>query len=409
MIKSLSLLTRKDGTTHEQFVTHWVEVHAPLAHRVPGLVRYVQSHIVEERTRPDIPSSAVEIDGIAELWYEDGESMARALASPEAKALHADGARFIGRIKTFTVEEKVILSRPPSGPRGIHAVREHLAKLPPAASLTTAQRRAQYDRAERVFPTPADVAIETVKAPAQPAEWLRPPGVATDAVVLYLHGGGYVIGSPRSHRHLAAAIAHAAGTQALLLDYRLAPEHPFPAALDDALAAYQWLLGHGIAPGRIVVAGDSAGGGLTVATLLALRDRGLPRPAGGVCISPWVDLTGSGASYATKASADPIVTRDGIAGMAQAYVGNGDLKAPLVSPLYADLRNLPPLLIQVGSEEVLLDDALGLGAHARVAGVDVTVEEWPAMIHVWHWFLPMLEEAERAIATIGGFVRARLG
>jgi phosphinothricin tripeptide acetyl hydrolase len=293
--------------------------------------------------------------------------------------------------------------------RGIHVVREHLAKLPPASSLTTEQRRAQYDRAERVFPTPADVAIERVKAPERPAEWLQPPGVRADAVVLYLHGGGYVIGSVRSHRHLAAAIARAAASRALILDYRLAPEHPFPAALDDAVAAYQWLLGQGIAPGRVVLAGDSAGGGLTVATLVALRDRGLPRPAAGVCISPWVDLTCSGASYATKAATDPIVTRDGVTAMAQAYVGQGDPKTPLASPLFADLRHLPPLLVQVGSEEVLLDDARGLGARARTAGVEVTVEEWPAMVHVWHWFLPMLDEAERAVGVIGDFVRARIG
>jgi len=170
--------------------------------------------------------------------------------------------------------------------KGIHLVREHLAKLPAPNTLTTAQRRAQYERAERVFPTPPDVKVETIAAPACPAEWLTPPGVRTDAVVLYLHGGGYVIGSPRSHRHLAAAIARAAGTRALLLDYRLAPEHPFPAALGDAVAAYQWLLAQGIAPGRVVVAGDSAGGGLTVATLLALRDRGLPRPAGASASRP---------------------------------------------------------------------------------------------------------------------------
>lgn len=292
--------------------------------------------------------------------------------------------------------------------RGIHTVREHLAKLPPSSTLTLEQRRAQYERAERVFPTPADVAIEHVKASERPAEWLRPPGVRSDAAVLYLHGGGYVIGSPRSHRHLAAAIARAAGTRALLLDYRLAPEHPFPAALDDAVAAYAWLLGQGIAPGRLVVAGDSAGGGLTVATLLALRERGLPRPAGGVCISPWVDLTLGGASYTTRAAADPIVTREGIEGMAQAYAGAGDRKAPLVSPLFADLRGLPPLLVHVGDAEVLLDDARGLAASARAAGVDVTLEEWPAMIHVWHWFLSMLDEAERAVAGIGTFVRARI-
>jgi monoterpene epsilon-lactone hydrolase len=292
--------------------------------------------------------------------------------------------------------------------RGIDVVRAHLAKLPPSASMTIAERRAQYERAERVFPTPADVAIEHVIVPARPAEWLRPSGVRTDAAVLYLHGGGYVIGSPRSHRHLAAAIARAAGTAALLVDYRLAPEHPFPAALDDALAAYQWLLGRGLVPGRIVVAGDSAGGGLTVATLLAARDRSLPLPAAGVCISPWVDLTCSGATYATKAAVDPIVTRQSVSMTAEAYTGRGDPKAPLVSPLYADLRGLPPLLVHVGSDEVLLDDALGLAERARTAGVDVTLEEWPAMIHVWHWFLPMLAEAERAVGVIGRFARARI-
>jgi len=292
--------------------------------------------------------------------------------------------------------------------RGIDVVRAHLAALPPSASMTIAERRAQYERAERVFPTPADVAIDHVTAPARPAEWLQPPGVRTDAAVLYLHGGGYVIGSPRSHRHLAAAIARAAGAPALLLDYRLAPEHPFPAALDDAVAAYQWLLGRGLSPDRIVVAGDSAGGGLTVATLLAVRDRGLPRPAAGVCISPWVDLTCSGATYATRAAVDPIVTRQSVNMMAEAYTGDCDPKAPLVSPLYADLRGLPPVLVHVGSDEVLLDDALGLAERARSAAVDVTLEEWPAMIHVWHWFLPMLAEAERAIGVIGRFVRARI-
>jgi epsilon-lactone hydrolase len=293
--------------------------------------------------------------------------------------------------------------------KGIHAVRAHLAKLPPSNTLSIAERRAQYERAERFFPTPPDVKIEVVTAPDRSAEWLTPPGARQDAVVLYVHGGGYVIGSPRSHRHLAAAIARAAGTRALLLDYRLAPEHPFPAALEDAVAAYQWLLRTGIAPARVVIAGDSAGGGLTMATLLALRDRALPMPAGGVCISPWVDLTNSAASYTSKAAVDPIVTLESIALLTQAYIGTGDPTQPLVSPLYADLRGLPPLLIHVGSDEVLLDDALGLAARAQAAGIDVTVHEWPAMIHVWHWFLPMLDEAEKAVTEIGAFVQARIG
>jgi phosphinothricin tripeptide acetyl hydrolase len=291
--------------------------------------------------------------------------------------------------------------------RGIDVVRAHLAKLPPSDSLTTAERRAQYERAEKVFPTPADVKVERVGAPVTPAEWLRPPSAEPGRVVLYLHGGGYVIGSPRSHRHLAAAIASAAGTSALLLDYRLAPEHPYPAAVDDATAAYRWLLDQAIAPERIVIAGDSAGGGLTVATLLALREARVPLPAGGVCISPWVDLTCSGATYGTKADADPIVRRAGVEQMAQAYLGATPPRTPLASPLFADLRGLPPLLIHVGSDEVLLDDAVQLAERARAAGVDASIEVYPRMIHVWHWFLPMLDEAQTAVDAIGRFVRAR--
>ncbi len=291
--------------------------------------------------------------------------------------------------------------------RGIDVVRAHLAKLPPSDSLTTAERRAQYERAEKVFLTPLDVKVERVNAPAAPAEWLRPPSAAPGRVVLYLHGGGYVIGSPRSHRHLAAAIAGAAGASALLLDYRLAPEHPFPAAVEDATSAYRWLLDQAIAPERIVIAGDSAGGGLTVATLLALREARVPLPAGGVCISPWVDLTCSGASYDTKAAADPIVRRSGVEEMARAYLGATPPRTPLASPLFADLRGLPPLLIHVGSDEVLLDDAVQLAERAKAAGVHATLEIYDRMIHVWHWFLPMLDEARTAVEAIGRFVRSR--
>jgi phosphinothricin tripeptide acetyl hydrolase len=270
-----------------------------------------------------------------------------------------------------------------------------------------AERRAQYERAEKVFPTPPEVKVERVSAPVAPAEWLRPPGAVAGRVVLYLHGGGYVIGSTRSHRHLAAAIAAAGQASALLLDYRLAPEHPYPAAVDDATAAYRWLLEQGVAPGHVVIGGDSAGGGLTVATLLALRDARLPLPAGGVCISPWVDLTFSGASYRTRAAVDPIVKRPGIDEMARAYLGATAAQTPLASPLFADLRGLPPLLIHVGSDEVLLDDAVQLADRAKTAGVDATLEVWDRMIHVWHWFLPMLDEAQGAVDGIGRFIQSR--
>src|SRR5260370_22622948 len=171
---------------------------------------------------------------------------------------------------------------------GIEVVRAAVARLPPAEALTIAARRAEYERAEKVCPIPPEVKVERVTAPVAPAEWLRPPSAEAGRVVLYLHGGGYVIGSPRSHRHLAAAIAGAAGASALSLDYRRAPEDPFPAAVDDAVACYRWLLEQGIAPGRIVIAGDSAGGGLGRATRGALRGARVRPPAGGVGISPWV-------------------------------------------------------------------------------------------------------------------------
>ncbi len=289
----------------------------------------------------------------------------------------------------------------------IQDVRAHLATHPAPDALDAL--RAQYDKAERFFKLPPGVVVEPVRVGTLPAEWLRPAGARADAAVLYLHGGGYAIGSAKSHRHLAAAIAKAAGTPALLVDYRRGPEQPFPAAVEDALASYRWLLGTGHPSRRIVVAGDSAGGGLTVATLVALRDAGTALPAAGVCISPWVDLTCGGASYRTKAASDPLVTREGVARMAVWYLAGADPKTPLASPLHADLRALPPLLVHVGSEEVLLDDARQLVAQAQAAGVDATLAVWPEMIHVWHWFLGMLDEAQAAVDAIGAFVAAKVG
>jgi phosphinothricin tripeptide acetyl hydrolase len=293
-------------------------------------------------------------------------------------------------------------------PHGIAEVRAHLAKLPPRT--TNAERRAMYDRAEQVFTVPPGTTVESVTAGGRPAEWIRPARARSDAVLLYLHGGGYVIGSPRSHRHLAEAIARAAGISCLLPDYRLAPEHPFPAAVDDALAAYRSLIEQRkIAPASIAIAGDSAGGGLTAVTLLSIRQAGLPMPGAAVCISPWTDLTCSAPSYQTKAATDPLVMQPGITVMAKEYLGATDPRTPLASPVFADLRGLPPMLIQVGSEEVLLDDATRLAERARAAGVDATIEVWDSMIHVWHWFLPWLDEAQSAVDKIGAFVRGRIG
>jgi acetyl esterase/lipase len=285
-------------------------------------------------------------------------------------------------------------------------VRAFLTGTP--ADLSRAELRAMYDGLGTMFPTPDDVAHETVSVGGVPAEWSDPPGAAKDRVILYVHGGGYVIGSIASHRHLVAALARAAGTRALALDYRLAPEHPFPAAVDDALAGYRFLLASGFSADRIAVAGDSAGGGLTVATLLAAREAGLPQPACGFCISPWVDLEGLGESMTTKAAVDPMVQKDGLGGMAGEYLGGASPRNPLAAPLHADLTGLAPLLIHVGSAETLLDDATRLAARAAGADVDVRLESWPDMIHVWHFFHPMLSEGRDAIAVAGDYIRARM-
>jgi monoterpene epsilon-lactone hydrolase len=252
--------------------------------------------------------------------------------------------------------------------------------------------------------------VEAVDADGVPAEWVRPAVVtAPDACMLYLHGGGYVIGSCNTHRALASHLAARTGMPLLVADYRLAPEHPYPAALDDALTAYAWLLAGGFEPGRIVVGGDSAGGGLTLALFLALRDRGLPLPALGVPLSPWTDLTLSGETMTSMADRDPMVRRAGLQRMSDWYVGAADPRDPLVSPLFADPAGLPPLLVQVGEIEVLRDDAVEFAARAVEAGVDVTIEVWPEMIHVWHAFGPAVPESDAAVTRVAEFVAGRLG
>src|SRR5262249_45498926 len=204
---------------------------------------------------------------------------------------------------------------------------------------------------------------------------------------------------------LAARLSRASKAKVLVIDYRLAPEHPHPAAVDDAVAAYRWMLAQGLKPARIAVSGDSAGGGLTVATLVAIRDAKLPMPAAGAPISPWVDMEGIGESMTTKASVDPMVQKTGLMNMAAAYLGGKNPRTPLAAPLYADLSGLPPLLIQVGTAETLLDDASRLAERAKKAGVKVTYEPWENMVHVWHLFAPMLDEGQQAIEKIGVFVQ----
>jgi epsilon-lactone hydrolase len=270
------------------------------------------------------------------------------------------------------------------------------------------EMRAVMAAAFSAFPSAGEVKCEPVSAGGVKAEWITAGNAAPDRVILYLHGGGYVMGSIDTHRELVARLSKAAQARGLALDYRLAPENLFPAAVDDALAAYRWLLAQGYKPERIVIAGDSAGGGLAVATMIALRDLGAPAPAAGVCISPWVDLEAEGGSMTSRAAQDPLVSREMILTIARMYVGEkGSLREPLAAPINADLNDLPPLFIQVGDAETLLDDSTRLADRAKESGVDVTLQIWEEMPHVWHLAAPNLPEGQEAIDKIGEFVRQR--
>jgi acetyl esterase/lipase len=269
--------------------------------------------------------------------------------------------------------------------------------------------RADMQRLAESFYISPDVQVAETRLAGRPALELLAPGAERGRALLYLHGGAYVAGSPRTHGELAARISRATGMRAVSLDYRLAPEHPFPAAIEDAVAACRALREQGTAPRRMVIAGDSAGGGLALATLLALRDAGDPLPAAAVLLSPWVDLEGTGESVRALAARDPIANVKLITLGRTLYLNGADPRHPLAAPLHADLAGLPPLLIQVGTREVLLDDSRRLATKARAAGCDVTLEEFPEMIHVWQIFAPILEEGQRAIEKIGEWVRGRMG
>jgi acetyl esterase/lipase len=287
----------------------------------------------------------------------------------------------------------------------LQTIVQMLKANPPNPSASFQEMRAGFEQLAGMSPVDADVKREDVQAGGVKAQWLSAPNAQQDRAILYLHGGGYVLGSIRTHAALAARISRASNARVLLIDYRLAPEHPFPAAVDDAVAAYRWMLAQGLKPARIAVAGDSAGGGLTVATLVKIRETNLPNPAAGVCLSPWVDLEGTGASMTSKAAVDPMVQKDGLLKMAKAYLGNNDARTPLAAPLHANLSGLPPLLIQVGTSETLLDDAARLAERAKKAGVNVSYEPWEGMIHVWHFFAGIVDEAQQAIDRIGAFVQ----
>jgi epsilon-lactone hydrolase len=272
-------------------------------------------------------------------------------------------------------------------------------------AMTVAERRATLDSA--AAPPPPGTTVEPTDAGGVPAEWVIADAVTADNVLLYLHGGAYVGGSPAMLRKMVALISAAARCRVLSVDYRLAPEHPFPAAVDDAVAAYRSLLRGGTEPSAVAIAGDSAGGGLTLATLVALRDAGDRLPAAAVALSPWTDLALTGESLRTRADVDVMIKPAGMVETAQLYLAGADPRHPYASPLYAELDGLPPMLIHVGDAEVILDDATRFAAKAGTAGLDVTLEVWDEMPHVWHAFAGFLPESDQAIARIGSWLQER--
>lgn len=286
----------------------------------------------------------------------------------------------------------------------VDALREW-AKNPPKS---IAAMREEYEQFSAALHVPEGVQREDAVAADRPVAWFRPEG-AGEGVIYYLHGGAYILGSMNTHTAIMSQVADAAKTPVLGMDYRLAPEHPHPAPVEDATAGYRWLLEQGHAPEQIAFMGDSAGGGLAVATMLKARDEGLPLPGAGVLFSAWTDMEGTGASMTSRAEEDPMIQHRDILQFAKLFLGDGDRRDPYAAPLHGDLRGLPPLLIQVGTAETLLDDSTRLAARAESAGVDVTLEIWEDMIHVWHRYGPALDEAVDAVNRAADFVRARLG
>lgn len=286
----------------------------------------------------------------------------------------------------------------------IEAIRGALKATPRPAGLV--ERRARLDALGARYTLPADVRTEQVDANGVPAEWNITRSADAHRVIMFLHGGAYISGSIASHRHVMAELGRQAEARTLALGYRLAPEHAFPAALDDALAGYRFLLSSGYDAARITLAGESAGGGLAIATLLSLRDAGVTLPGSVWCSSPWVDLEMTGTTMTSKAAVDPLIQKPYLIETAAAYLRGTDPRSPLVSPIHADLHGLPRMLIQVGSAETLLSDSIRLAAVAGEADVDVTLQVWPGMIHAWHLFYPQLAEGRRALAAVGAFIRA---
>lgn len=257
---------------------------------------------------------------------------------------------------------------------------------------------------------PEGVTVTETYAGGCRAYWHDPSGCAADRVIMYLHGGGYVVGSPKSHERLVGHLAKVTGCRALNVDYRLAPEHPHPAAVTDATNAYRWLLAEGFRPEHIAISGDSAGGGLTLATLLSIKENGLPQPAAAVPLSPWVDMEGLGESMDTNAAKDLIVQRDGLKDMAAQFLGEGTHpRDPLAAPLYGDYRGVAPIYIQVGGDETLFDDSTRVAERAKAAGVEVKLDIFPEMQHVFQASAGNIPEATDAVERIGAYLKQKLG
>jgi epsilon-lactone hydrolase len=286
----------------------------------------------------------------------------------------------------------------------IDSIRELLASAPRPTGL--AERRARMLSLVSRYTVSPDAHIEAVDADGVPAEWTLTPVADPGRVVLFLHGGAYISGGIATHRHLVAEIGRVTRARTLALDYRLAPEHPFPAALEDALTAYGFLLSQGYMPGNIALAGESAGGGLALAILISLRQMGLPLPACAWLSSPWTDLDMTGDSMESKADVDPLIQKPYLLEAAASYLNGADARTPLASPLYGDLSGLPPLLIHVGTAETLLDDSIRLARLAAQADVRVTLDIWPDMIHAWSLFYQQLDAGRQSLASMGEFVRA---
>jgi epsilon-lactone hydrolase len=278
---------------------------------------------------------------------------------------------------------------------------------PSSDGLPIEVRRADMDTLASATPLIEGTTLEPVEVAGRPAQWVRAAGSEQDGALLYLHGGGYCVGSIVSHTPLASRLSAVSELPALVVDYRLAPEHPFPAAVEDAVAAYRWLLERGLDPARLAIAGDSAGGGLTLATLVALRDQGVDLPGAAACLSPWTDLTQSLPTMAGNVATDPLLDGPRLQQYADWYLRDGDPKQPLASPRFADLGGLPPVVIHAAEDEVLLDDARIVAEAIGAAGGEVEYRTWPGVFHVWHAVAGLAPEADEAVAEVGRFLRAR--